>query len=240
VNKRKWMILFLVALSIPLTGCTYFMWSKYEVVSNQVNEVDVFTDKIVSSFSYSDLKISVASEQGATSRVPLPKKGIGFLGEKNVYFVTEGGNKLLTINELIKDIKITPYGDDNLRVNIQPSTIEGVNANFAQKLFFNVKSSTDNLSVLQKEKLMNSGFKLQDDYYLMSFEIKGMVIKRENVGDRFDKIKALSKSYDVQFYTTEPKKKLELENLLANTVLTPITLVGDIIMLPVYLIVMAK
>jgi len=154
--------------------------------------------------------------------------------------VTEGGNKLLTINELIKDIKITPYGDDNLRVNIQPSTIEGVNANFAQKLFFNVKSSTDNLSVLQKEKLMNSGFKLQDDYYLMSFEIKGMVIKRENVGDRFDKIKTLSKSYDVQFYTTEPKKKLELENLLANTVLTPITLVGDIIMLPVYLIVMAK
>ncbi|OMQ24588.1 hypothetical protein [Serratia oryzae] len=228
--------LILVSVIFHLTGCTSILWTFNKVNAYEYKEKNTFNDKIVSSFKYAGIKLNVKSEREGSSTIPLPQEGVGFIGENNIYFVTEGGEELLAVNGLVKQVPLVSTNDRKyIRININRSERSGVDAEFSQTLEFKVTKLATQLSLSQQSALNKNNFTLKNGYYFIQFEIKGIIINRAQIGEHFDNVETLSKGYDVQFYTHEQTDSFHVGRFLFNTALTPLTLAGDIIIYPLML-----
>lgn len=230
---KKVAVLFTVMCAALLSGCTAYQWRENPVVESTYKENNAITDKIEMSFAYKDFElIAPATKKQPATKVALPSNGIGFAGEKYIYFVSFGADELLKLNEIQKDIPLVSYkSKDYIRLELTHSNEPGVFARFNDRYQVQVKESKS-LTPENKEKLKAAGFNSYSDVYKKSIEIKGVIIERSLINYPFVAKDKLNNDYVVQFYSRDAKEVFHPLNLAGNIIATPFTLVGDIIAIP--------
>jgi len=242
MNKKTFGGILLLSTTL-LSGCTSILWA----VNNpndghRHNErVEAYTDEIQSAFEYKNVDLSTKSASGTKGSIELPSEGVGFIGKENVYFVTQNGNDLLSLNQLMKDIPLksvenSKYIDINLVTDYQGYG----NAGFNQ--FINVKSCQPESSLTEEDKsrLTAASFRLKDGFYQRSVEIKGVIIKKARFEGAIPGEASLNDSYRVRFFRNKLSAGTDGGKLAFNVLMTPVTLTGDILLLPLYLVMVMQ
>ncbi|MDL5168918.1 hypothetical protein QSH14_17580 [Proteus faecis] len=74
------------------------------------------------------------------------------------------------------------------------------------------------------------------DGYYKSYKIEGMIFTREQLRFNFYPKDNLAMKYNLMFYTAKEEEKNHPSRILRNFALTPFTLVGDAVLLPLVII----
>lgn len=240
--NKKYFIPFLFASIHFLSGCTSILWAvnspKQYGSHNEI--VEAYTDDVQAAFEYKNVNLSTQTSSGAEASVELPTEGIGFVGKQNVYFVTSGGDALLSLNSLMKKIPLKSVSDGKYIDIHLVSDYHGYgNAGFNQFLNIRARQPASSLTADEKSVLMDSSFSLRDGYYQRAIEIKGIIIRRERFGKEIPGVMPLNDSYQVRFFRNKAVTGgVDGEKLAFNVLMTPVTLTGDILLLPIYLVLM--
>lgn len=236
--KQTYFGLFLFASVCVLSGCTPILWAVNNPNDRAGHQeiVEAYTDEIQSAFEYKNASLSTQSSSGGAAGVGLPSEGIGFIGKENVYFVTAGGDTLLSLNALMKNIPLRTVGNDKYIDIHLVSDYQGYgNAAFNQFLYVRTRQATSALTDEEKNTLANASFSLRDGYYQRTIEIKGVIIRKERFKGGIPGESSLDGSYRVRFLRNQYVSGSYGGKLAFNVLMTPVTLAGDILLLPLYL-----
>ncbi|MDR0807073.1 MAG: hypothetical protein LBN41_10085 [Enterobacteriaceae bacterium] len=238
--NRKYFMPFLFASICLLNGCTAILWAFNDPSNGGHQEiVEAYTDEIQSVFEYKNASLSTQTSSGAEAGVALPTESIGFVGKRNLYFVTVGGDALLSLNSLMKEIPLKSVSDGKYIDIHLVSDYHGYgNAEFKQSLNVRTRQQASSLTVEEKNTLENSSFSLRDGYYQRAVEIKGVIIRKERFRGEIPGESSLNDSYHVRFFGSKYVSSVDGGKLAFNVLMTPVTLTGDILMLPLYLLTM--
>ncbi|CDL81692.1 hypothetical protein XSR1_150041 [Xenorhabdus szentirmaii DSM 16338] len=81
------------------------------------------------------------------------------------------------------------------------------------------------------------GFRQWNEKYYNKINVEDIIINNKSINYPSEKITSLNKEYELQFYCVKTGKSFHPERLLLNTLATPLTLAGDILILPpIYLL----
>lgn len=218
---------------LALSGCTMAIWQNNEVVETKHVENVVITDNIVSFFKYQNLKITANSED-TSKMLELPQQGMGFLGDSNIYFLTEGESELLALNENINQIPfVSVKSKDSIRLQFTPSDNPNVKGYFIETYKVKVDKPKQDLSAQELKTLEELGFRHNGYGYFKSIDVEGVIIDRARLDMQLNPQEKLNRSYKIELYTKGYKSTLNATNLVSNLAYTPLTVVGDIIFVPI-------
>lgn len=240
--SKKYFMPFLFASICLLSGCTAVLWAVNNPNGRSGHQevVEAYTDDIQSVFQYKNASLSTQTSSGATAGVGLPLEGIGFVGKQNVYFVTVGGDALLSLNSLMKKIPLKSVSDGKYIDIHLVSNYRGYgNAAFNQILNVRTRQQASSLTTEEKNTLVNASFSLRDGYYQRAVEIKGVIIRKDRFKGGIPGESSLNDSYRVRFLVNKYVSDSYGGKLAFNVLMTPVTLTGDILLLPFYLVMMA-
>ncbi|UAN16699.1 hypothetical protein [Enterobacter asburiae] len=242
MNKKSFLLILLTSACF-LSGCTSVLWAINNPNDSRGHQevIEVYTDNIQSAFEYKNANLSTQTSSGAVVGVGLPSEGIGFVGKQNIYFVTVGGDVLLSLNTLMKKIPLKSVSNSKyIDVHLVSDYRGYGNAAFNQ--FLNVRTSQQASSLTTEEKntLINASFSLRDGYYQRSVDIKGVIIRKERFTGKIPDESSLNDSYRVRFFRNQTISGMDHEKLIFNVLMTPVTLTGDILLLPLYLVMMME
>ncbi|GKX62783.1 hypothetical protein SOASR032_13520 [Pragia fontium] len=216
-----------------LSGCTAGMWQSNEVMKKESSENTVITDNIVSFFQYQQLKI-IAQAGDINQQLHIPQQGIGFLGENNIYFLTHGETQLMSLNQHIDQIPLVSVrSKDSIRLQFFKADNPNVTGNFIETYQVKVNKPKQELTVQNLETIKELGFKYNGHDYVKDIRVEGVIINRASLDIALNPQQKLNRSYKIEFYTIDQESHFSAENLVSNVVLTPLTLVGDIVFIPV-------
>lgn len=237
--KKVFLSSMILSVSILLSGCTSILWALNDTHQTVYKNTEVYSDNVHSAFEYKNASLSIDSANRTGDDYDFAPDGIGFVGDKNVYFVTSNGDVLLSLNNLMKAVPLRTVGNDKfIDINLIEPTRTYSNAEFSQYLNIRTRQSASSLTAKQKELLTQEKFTLKDGYYQRLVEIKGVIINKARLKGSFPNETSLKDSYQVRFNTNKASQELDGGKLAFNVVMTPVTLTGDIILLPVYLLMM--
>ena len=239
--SKKYLAVMLFLLTVVLSGCTSILWAL-----NNPNEgrrhserVDAYSDEIQSAFEYRNVNLSAKSLSGTTGSIELPSEGVGFIGKQNVYFVTQNGDALLSLNKLMKDIPLkTVENGKYIDISLVSDYHGYGNAGFNQFIHVKTRQPASSLTVKERTRLTDASFRLKDGFYQRSVEIKGVIINKSRFGGGIPGEASLNDSYQVRFYKYTSSAGMDGGKLAFNVLMTPVTLTGDILLLPLYLLMM--
>ncbi len=240
---KKYFFATLFLSTTLLSGCTSILWAvnKPDDGYSHYERVEAYTDEIQSAFEYKNVSLSTTSTTGVKGSIKLPSEGVGFIGKENVYFVTKGGELLLSLNTLMKDIPLkSVIGDKYIDINLVSDYQGYGNAGFNQ--FINVKSRepVSSLTLDEKNKLAEASFSLKDGFYQRTVEVKGVIINKSRFRGVIPGEAPLGDSYRVRFFRNKFSAGTDGGKLAFNVLMTPVTLTGDILLLPLYLVMMMQ
>ncbi|MGK3134815.1 hypothetical protein [Pantoea sp. CTOTU46764] len=220
-----------------LTGCTQLLWTLNDYQSKGYNREIKIADRVNGIFKYNNISLTVSGGKDKKDFIRLPENGVGFVGEKNIYFVTVNGNELLALDAIIKNIPLK-MNDHEEYINISVNSYYDKNVNAAFKQVMNVmtRQSVAELTASQKTLLESNGFKSTNGYYHRLVSIEGIIINRQRLGNSFSDASSLNDSYQVRFYSDYLSSNIDAGKLAFNLAMTPVTLIGDVILSPLYLI----
>lgn len=241
--SKKYLAAMLFLSTVILSGCSSILWAL-----NNPNEgrrhserVEAYSDEIQSAFEYENVSLSTESLSGTAGRIELPSEGVGFIGKENVYFVTQNGNALLSLNKLMKDIPLMVAGNSKYIDISLVSNYQGYgNAGFNQFIHVKTRQPASSLTVEERTQLTGASFHLKDGFYQLSVEVKGVIINKSRFGGVIPGEASLNDSYRVRFYKYTSSTGMGGGKLAFNVLMTPVTLTGDILLLPLYLVMMMK
>lgn len=220
-----------------LTGCTQLLWTLNDYQSKGYNREIKIADRVNGIFKYNNISLTVSGGEGEKDIIRLPENGIGFVGEKNIYFVTVNGNELLALDAIIKNIPLKMNDHDKyINIGVHGYYDKNVNAAFKQVMNVMTRQSVAELTASQKTLLESNGFESSNGYYHRLVSIEGIIINRQRLGDSFPDASSLNDSYQVRFYSDYLSNNVDAGKLAFNLAMTPVTLIGDIILSPLYLI----
>ena len=235
---KKFYLLFLLVFLTLISGCTQLLW-----VLNNPNERDVhtiveaYTDEIQSVFEYNNVRMSTQSSTGQQEKIDLPTKGIGFIGEKNIYFVTLNGDVLLSLNSLMKTIPFTSFTNNKyLEFYLKYDYVGFGNGAFHQFIKVKTQKPASLLTAQEEATLVKSAFTKQEGYYFRTIEIEGIVIDKKRFGGAIIGEASLGDNYHVRFLTQRIGSNFNSGKLAFNVIMTPVTVVGDILLIPLFLL----
>lgn len=218
-----------------LSGCTAILWGANKVADSTIEKNIQIQDRVTGVFQYKNLAVS-AVQGSKKSAVNVPSEGIAFVGEKNIYVLTQGANELLSLNKLATQIPLISGQEENtleFRIN-KPSSRNSV-LQFSNDLPVKVNKSSDMLSSEELNTVQNAGFRDNGYRYVKDVHIAGVIIPRSSLNYTFDKTESLGRAYSVQFYSLDAGTDFHPENLVTNIVVTPLALSADIIFFPISL-----
>ncbi|AIP97736.1 hypothetical protein ACLLS5_004300 [Salmonella enterica] len=239
--SKKYLAVLLFLSTVILSGCTSILWALNNPNDNSRHSerVEAYSDEIQSAFEYKNVNLSTKSLSGATGSIELPSEGVGFIGKKNVYFVTQNGNALLSLNKLMKDIPLKAIGSSKYIDISLVSDYQGYgNAGFNQFIHVKTRQPASSLTVKERTQLTDASFRLKDGFYQRSVEIRGVIINKSRFGGAIPGEASLNDSYQVRFYRYTSSAGMDGGKLAFNVLMTPVTLTGDILLLPLYLLMM--
>lgn len=224
----------IVLCLLALSGCTLEMWKNNQVIEKEPVKNIVMTDSVISFFRYQDLKITAkAGDKGQV--ISLPQQGIGFLGENNIYFLTKGEKRLLALNEHINQFPfVSANSSDSIPLELIKSDNPNVKGNFIETYYVTVDKPKQNLSDREIKTLDELGFRYNGLAYTTSIMIEGVILDRASLDLALHPQQELNRNYKITLYTTGYESHFNAGNLVANTVVTPLMVVGDIVFLPMF------
>ncbi|EKS7793732.1 hypothetical protein JGK43_002049 [Edwardsiella piscicida] len=237
--SKKYLAVMLFLSTVILSGCTPILWTLNNPNDSRRHSerVEAYSDEIQSAFEYKNVNLSTKSLSGETGSIELPSEGVGFIGKKNVYFVTQNGNTLLSLNKLMKDIPLKEIGNGKYVDISLVSDYQGYgNAGFNQFIYVKTRQPASSLTIKERTRLTDASFQLKDGFYQRSIEIKGVIINKSRLGGVIPGEASLNDSYQVRFYKYTSSVGMGGGKLAFNVLMTPVTLTGDILLLPLYLL----
>lgn len=218
-----------------LSGCTALLWGGNKVAEPQTERHIQIQDSVAGVFQYKNLAVSAIRASKKTA-VNVPSDGVAFVGEKNIYILTQGADELLSLNKLAAQIPLISGREENslkFRIN-KPSDNDSV-LQFSDALPVKVNKSASALSSEELNTIQHAGFKSNGVRYVRDVYITGVIIPKASVNYTFDKTESLGRAYSVQFYSLEAGTDFHPVNLATNIVVTPLALSADIVFFPISL-----
>lgn len=226
----------IVIMVFSLTGCTYYLWSLSDTRSTSVREMN-FSDRISGMFEYKNVHLTEGKNGAGKDILRLPSDGVGFVGEDNIYFVTINGNELLSLNDLMKKVPLRMNNDDKfIDMNVNGYYSKNTNAEFKQTMSVRTRQPATALTQSQRKALEDKEFSSVDGYLQRSVTVEGIIINRMRLGSSFPQTTSLDESYQVRFYSSYRYDKVDGRDVALKIALTPVTLIGDVIFIPLYLL----
>ncbi|KAA8997620.1 hypothetical protein FJU30_17750 [Affinibrenneria salicis] len=223
---------------LMLTGCTLYQWQTNPVNEKKYVKKVVFTDNVVASFRWHDLKIS--SEGAGDNKVALPADGIGFSGEKYIYFLTKGADALEPLDKYMQKYHfVSGYSADALQFELTRKTDAQTDGAFSDAVLIKIEKDKRQFTPDEIAEISRLGFSDGKKSYYKYIEISGVFIDKRRIKSDLQQPETFSQSYKIEFYTNEMETSFSALNLVGNAISTPLTLAGDIIIVPVGLAVMA-
>lgn len=229
--------LILLSFTMVQGGCTTHIWKDSPVVNKEYQYKVQDVDTIFSAFEFKNLKLKL-DEKVSNKKLQIPENGIGFVGNKYVYFIAEGADDLLMLNKLNKQIILETRSNDKhtIQLKIYESTTSGVTAVLSDVLTTRTVPGTQ-FTGAEKQILINSGFKLSPDsvhkdWYKVTV-IGGVLMAKNSIDYQFDKSEKMTHPYKVELVLPEQVSSFNSFNLISNILVTPFTLVGDVVILPI-------
>ncbi|OSN02931.1 hypothetical protein, partial [Lonsdalea iberica] len=207
-----------------LSGCTALLWGGNKVAEPQTERHIQIQDSVAGVFQYKNLAVSAIRASKKTA-VNVPSDGVAFVGEKNIYILTQGADELLSLNKLAAQIPLISGREENslkFRIN-KPSDNDSV-LQFSDALPVKVNKSASALSSEELNTIQHAGFKSNGVRYVRDVYITGVIIPKASVNYTFNKTESLGRAYSVQFYSLEAGTDFHPVNLATNIVVTPLAL----------------
>lgn len=225
-----------IFILLSLTGCvTAYTWKNNPVKKVEDVEHDKFTDVIYASFKFDNFYLEKdTTVKSSSNYYNYPPNGIGYMGEKYIYLVKDGYEDLESMNEIIKIIPAERFRSTGGFTRLRYSEPDKINPmpNFSSS-YFTIEIKDHNLTNSEVALLKKNRFTLANDgYYSKYINFKGMIFTRDQLKFKYEPNKNLANNYKVQFYTTEREKITRPSRAAQNLALTPLTLVGDILIIP--------
>ncbi|MBL5899730.1 hypothetical protein I7V27_12410 [Lelliottia amnigena] len=218
-----------------LSGCTALLWGGNKVAEPKTERHIQIQDSVTGVFQYKNLAVS-AVQGSKKAAIKVPSEGVAFVGEKNIYILTQGADELLFLNKLATQIPLISGREENtlkFRIN-KPSGSDSV-LQFSDALPVEVNKSSRMLSTEELKTIQTAGFKSNGVRYVKDVYITGVIIPKASVNYTFDKTESLGRAYNVQFYSLEAGTDFHPVNLATNIVITPLALSADIVFFPISL-----
>ena len=230
------MKIILSVIFIQLSGCTAILWGENRVADTKIKERTLISDEVTAAFYYENL--SASAIQGKTQvRVEIPRDGVAFKGEKNIYILTKGAKELLVLDKLSTQVAlVTGYVKfDGLRLKLDMPRGNDLVMHFSDALVLQVNKSDSNLTAQYIDDLKKMGFWNEGGRYIKQIRLEEVIIPRDKNDSLFNNSEKLVKKHNVEFYSTEDSTHFHPLRLATNIVLTPFTAVADIVFFPITL-----
>ncbi|MFP5973554.1 YidX family protein [Enterobacter mori] len=232
---KRLRILTCLGVMFLLSGCTALLWGGNKVAEPKTERHIQIQDNVTGVFQYKNLAVSAVQGSKKTP-VKVPSEGVAFVGQKNIYILTQGADELLSLNKLATQIPLISGREENtlkFRIN-KPSGSDSV-LQFSDALPVDVNKSSSMLSTEELNTVQHAGFRINGVRYVRDVHITGVIIPRASLNYTFDKIESLGRTYSVQFYSLESGTDFHPVNLATNIVVTPLALTADIVFFPISL-----
>lgn len=232
---KRLRILTCLGVMFLLSGCTALLWRGNKVAEPKTERHIQIQDNVTGVFQYKNLAVSAVQGSKKTP-VKVPSEGVAFVGQKNIYILTQGADELLSLNKLATQIPLISGREENtlkFRIN-KPSGSDSV-LQFSDALPVDVNKSSSMLSTEELNTVQHAGFRINGVRYVRDVHITGVIIPRASLNYTFDKIESLGRTYSVQFYSLESGTDFHPVNLATNIVVTPLALTADIVFFPISL-----
>ncbi|OAT37967.1 hypothetical protein [Proteus myxofaciens] len=238
---KKIVFLFLSLLILNTTGCvTGAVWYSHPVVDSEYKKQASLKDNIVGAFEYKNLKIKYNQNSENLVSIRLPESGYGFLGDNYIYILTQGTDELMQLNEIIKTIPLKAFDNSEGIIRLELTQKNDNVIEFKEDYHVYI-SKNFTLTDKQTEILKDLGFKetrhSNDSSWIKTIPIKGYVFQKEVMAMPETLKDKLNESYKVELYSYEKNNAFKPGNLASNIIITPITLVADVIATPVIVFV---
>ena len=232
---KRLRILTCLGVMFLLSGCTALLWGGNKVAEPKTERHIQIQDNVTGVFQYKNLAVSAVQGSKKTP-VKVPSEGIAFVGQKNIYILTQGADELLSLNKLATQIPLISGREENtLKFQInKPSGSDSV-LQFSDALPVDVNKSSSMLSTEELNTVQHAGFRINGVRYVRDVHITGVIIPRASLNYTFDKIESLGRTYSLQFYSLESGTDFHPVNLATNIVVTPLALTADIVFFPISL-----
>ncbi|MBI6529589.1 hypothetical protein JEP40_10730 [Proteus vulgaris] len=238
---KKIVLLFLSLLILSTTGCvTGAVWYSNPVVDSEYKKQASVNDNIINAFEYKNLRVKYNQNNENLAPIQLPGSGYGFLGENYIYILTQGADELMQLNEIIKTIPLKAFDNSEGIIKLKLTQKNDNVIEFKENYYVYI-SKKFTLTGEQTEILKDLGFKetrnSNDSSWVKTIPIKGYVFQKD-VMEMPETLKGkLNENYKVELYTYEKSDSFKPGNLAGNIIITPITLVADVIATPVIIFV---
>jgi len=230
---KSFCFLSIIAVASSLTGCTAILWSANNPIEHGNDYRTEIKDSVSGAVEYKNLQLSTLQSSKKTP-IDVPSEGVAFIGHDYIYFLTKGADQLLELNDNVNNL---PYydqsGDGILRFDLKDHIKNNVLTPFSNTftvIVRNEKLTTEQITLLKK-----LGFIYTNSRYEKEVYIGGVIVPRKNLNYNFGTENKLAKAYQVEFYTSKYKTKLNPGNIVENIVITPVALAADIIFFPISL-----
>ncbi|QPB79768.1 hypothetical protein EHE21_10405 [Proteus sp. GOKU] len=237
---KKIAFFFLSLLILSTTGCvTGAIWYSNPVVDSEYKKKASVNDNIVGAFEYKNLRIKYNQNNENLAPIQLPGSGYGFLGENYIYILTQGADELMQLNEIIKTIPLKAFDNSEGIIRLELTQKNDNVIEFKENYYVYI-SKKFTLTDKQTEVLKNLGFKetrnSDDSSWVKTIPIKGYVFQKDVMEMPATLKDKLNENYKVELYTYEKRGSFKPGNLANNIIITPLTLVADVIATPVIML----
>lgn len=246
---HKYFSLFIVLVISQMIGCTAILWNNSDsgrlatgkVVSTHADRVIVDQDQIVG-FAY--LKEN-ASSKNSHDRNNVDRSLI-VVGQKYAYMIDIGNKEILETIQSDLDpkywrIKPVRPSDKHFSLSLMPESDDQKNPQATQfsgdiELYY----AKNNLTEQEENRLSRLGLSQYEygqensEFYQRKIGLVGRVVGL-NAEIKNMKFQNFNQNYTIAMYTQgKTKYSLHSKTLLQKVALTPVTLVGDLVAIPLY------
>lgn len=225
------------SLLLLLSGCTGILWAENKVVDSKTEVQVRIKDNITDVLQYHNLAVSAFQQQ---QKIPLdiPPKGIAFLGEKNIYILTEGAPQLLELDNLSVRLPLATGlhgGKGPIRMQLESNKKGNGLVRFRNILLVRVAKRDADFSAEELKLMAQVGFESVKGEYSKRVQVSGVIISREKLNYTFSQKSSLNKERQIEFFSIEKTAQFHPVNLVTNIVFTPLAVAADIVFFPVSL-----
>lgn len=207
----------ILSATLLAQGCTALLWSANpaveEVESSKQTQLE---DKI----------FAIGKNQQAQATIAAGT--VLIIGQKNIYVLNKGSEKLFEIYKNIPDRKyLSPSLESTLEFRLNDANA------FSGAVTFSYLKQTP-IDDSEWDILLNKlGFQKQNDKLATIYlSISGKIHPHADANQSQQAASKFRQSYPVLFYKTKRITQVNPDNIIENAVMTPVSLAGDMILLP--------
>lgn len=217
-----------------LSGCTAFLWGGNSVTDRRTEKNVHIQDVVDGVFQYENLSASVLQKNSSVT-LDIPPNGIAFLGEKNIYILTQGAAELMSLDKLSARIPLVSGFEkyDGIRLELKRPGKDDAVMYFRDTLALWVNERYSDISVQDLNAIKQAGFWSNGGRYIKQVRIEGVILPRGKHDNIFGTNELLHKKHKIEFYSEEKSINFHPLNLATNVILTPFTVAADIIFFPI-------